>query len=178
MVCLECCLTYIVLKIVESNSKYRALRDDDYPDAPNAHGSRIDVDIKMARRRYAIASADDLYEPIHTGFCSTDMCHIYAICDTHRLILRILRIVHTNFCTNLMQNEDRNYDPRKEILPWRMSTSVAQNFQFEIGLDFWLKIKFATRRFKICKFPNQMDSGVVLEKMAGKIDKFCYNGKN
>jgi len=53
-----------------------------------------------------------------------------------------------------------------------MSTSVAQNFQFEIGLDFWLEIKFATRRFKICKFPNQMDSGVVLEKMAGKIDKF------
>lgn len=103
--------------------------------------------------RYAIASADDLYEPIHTGFCSTDICHIYVICDTHRLILRILSIVYTNI-TNLMRNEDRNYDRGKIFCLEECQHLLSTFFQFEIGLDFWLKIKFATRRFKICKFPN------------------------
>lgn len=65
---------YIVLKVV--GSKCRALRDGDYPGAPNACGLRIDVDIKTARRRRVIASVDDLYEPIHIGFCSTDIVYV------------------------------------------------------------------------------------------------------
>lgn len=116
-----CWSTYNVLKIVES--KYRALRDDDYPDAPNVRMDRVSMLIKLKWRDedMQLPSQMTFNEPIHTDFCSTDMCHIYAI-RIASINFRIVQHKYHEF------NESRNYDLRnKKILSWKMWRAVAQN---------------------------------------------------